>query len=89
MRKVFNTVFAGFALCSTLAIPAVAAADTPSPTTYTLKVVTVYGRRQLPSVVIEIARLSAAHEASVAHEELHRALLEQSMPPALRPQPAR
>ena len=53
---------------------------------YTLKPTTVYGKRQLPSVVIEIARLSAAHEASAAHDHLHNALVESSVPATLRTQ---
>jgi len=42
----------------------------------------------MPSVVIEIARLSAAHEAGAAHEGLRRTLLQQSMPASLQPQAA-
>jgi hypothetical protein len=65
-------------------------ADPPStpaaPTVHVLKPTIVYGRRQLPSVVIEIQRLSAAHEAGEAHEGLHQALMEASVPATLRHQ---
>jgi hypothetical protein len=56
-----------------------------APIVTTLKPVTVYGRSQLP-IVIELRRLSAAHEASVAHETLHNALVAQATPAGLRPQ---
>jgi hypothetical protein len=69
------------------ATTAPAAAAPAQPTNVkVLKTVWVYGRRQLPSVVIEIQRLSAAHEAAEAHESLHNALVESSVPAALRQQ---
>jgi hypothetical protein len=71
------------------AVSASALADESQPTAdapvTTLKPITVVGRTQLP-IVIELKRLSAAHEAGVAHEALHRALLAQSLPQGLRPQ---
>ena len=81
----------GAALAISLSLVSLSAsADPPAPPpagkVTVLKTIVVYGKRQLPSVVIEIARLSAAHEASEAHESLHAALVEQSVPAALRPQ---
>jgi hypothetical protein len=77
-------------MAAALFVPAVAFADNTAPNpegkVYTTKVVNIVGHRQMPSVVIEIARLSAAKEAGAAHETLRNALIEQSMPAALRPQ---
>lgn len=67
------------------AAPAAAAVAAAAPSNVkVLKPTIVYGRRQMPSVVVEIQRLSAAHEAGVAHESLHNALVESSLPAALR-----
>lgn len=77
--------------CAALVVSSVASADEAPPNpegkVYVLKTVRVVGTRQMPSVVIEVARLSAAHEAGAAHEGLRRTLLEQSMPAAFKPQP--
>jgi hypothetical protein len=49
----------------------------------TLPEIVVYGHRQMPSVVIELTRPTAAHEAGAAHEAFRREMLEKSRPPAL------
>ena len=89
MNKKFLAVTIGLSVSISLLAVAlstsVASADEAAPqSVHVTKTVTVYGKRQLPSVVIEIARLSAAHEASVAHDSLRAALVEQSKPAALR-----
>ena len=81
----------GAALAIALSLASLSAsADPPAPPpagkVTVLKTIVVYGKRQLPSVVIEIARLSAAHEASAAHDHLHNALVEASVPATLRTQ---
>ena len=61
-------LFAAIALASVMAVPAIASAEEPAPTVKTLKPVTIVGRLNRPSVVIEITRPTAAHEAGAAHE---------------------
>lgn len=83
-------VVAALVMSSALLAASVASADDTKPTpegkVYVLKPIKIVGTRQLPSVVIEIARLSAAHEAGVAHEGLRKALLEASVPATLKAQ---
>ena len=86
-RMMLHKVVAGFVMSAVLLVGSVATADEspiPEGKVYVLKTVTVVGNRQMPTVVIEIARLSAAREAGAAHENLRRALLEQSVPAALK-----
>lgn len=73
-------------LTTSMAVPSIASADEPGGDgVYRLPVVTVYGRRPArPSVIVELTRTSAAHEAGVAHEGLRESLIRASMPPALR-----
>jgi hypothetical protein len=64
--------------------PSLAFADPDVGSVRTLPVIVVYGRAPKPSVVIELTRPTAAHEAGVAHEVLRTRLVEASAPPALR-----
>jgi hypothetical protein len=75
-------------MSAAVVVPSIASADNSEGKVYVTKVVTIVGHRQLPSVVVEIARLSAAKEAGIAHDSLRTALLEQSVPATLRPSQA-
>lgn len=54
-----------FVLLFVLATPSIALADEPKPVT--TKPVTIVGRPNRPSVVIELKRTTAAREAAAAH----------------------
>ncbi len=88
-----KNVVAALVMSSALVVPSLsslASADDTKPSAdgkvYVLKTVKIVGNRQLPSVVIELARLSAAHEAGAAHENLRKAMLEASVPATLKAQ---
>jgi hypothetical protein len=89
-NTMIHRAFAFAVLSAALVVSSVASADNTPPNpegkVIVLKRIDIVGHRQLPSVVIEIARLSAAKEAGIAHESLRNALLEQSVPAALRSQ---
>jgi hypothetical protein len=72
-------------LCSSLAY-ADSDQNTEGGVVHTIPIITVYGRAPKPSVVIELSRPTAAHEAGSAHEYLRERLTAQSIPPGLRPQ---
>ena len=88
MTKKALGVLVAVSLSLSLCAATASADPTPTPAAPSnvkvLKTVVVVGKRQMPSVVIEIARLSAATEAGAAHETFHAALLEASVPAALR-----
>lgn len=67
-------------------VSVVASADetASAPKVYTTPVVTVYGRPNKPSVVIELTRPTAASAARSAHEEMRNAWLEKSVPATLK-----
>ena len=52
---------------------------------YHLKPITIVGRPNKPSVVIELTRPTAASAARVAHEDFHVALLVSTQPATLGP----
>ncbi len=79
-------LLAGLALASILVVPSLASADTPASedgVTY-LPAITIYGRPNRPSVVIELTRPTAARAASAAHEEMKAAWTAKTEPHPLR-----
>ncbi len=72
VQKLLCWSFALVAASAVLFSAAPASADfpaSPDGVTY-LPVITVYGRPNRPTVVIELTRPSASHEASAAHEDM-------------------
>ena len=59
-------------------------ADDETPIVHTLKPVTIVGRPNKPSVVIELTRPTAAQAARAAHEEFRSALIESLKPATLK-----
>ena len=76
------------ALCASLLFSASASADEPTiDNVKTLPMITIYGKRPpLPSVVVEITRPTAAHEAGRAHDEMRNAWLLKTEPAAMKGQ---
>jgi hypothetical protein len=72
-------VAAALALVSTSAL-----ADDATPIVHVLKPITIVGRPNKPSVVIELTRPTAASAARAAHEEFHNALIESLKPATLK-----
>ncbi len=50
-----------------------------------MKPITIYGRPNMPSVVIELTRPTAAQAARAAHEEMRNAMIESLRPSTLPP----
>jgi hypothetical protein len=72
-------VAAALAIASVLAaLPSTARADDEN--VHTLPVITIYGRPNRPSVVIELTRPTAARAAAAAHEEMKAALVAKTEP---------
>lgn len=79
MKKVALLFAAALGLVTTSAL-----ADDPAPVVYVTKPVTIVGRPNKPSVVIELTRPTAAAAARAAHEELRSALVESLKPATLK-----
>jgi hypothetical protein len=75
-----------FSATMTLLSASTAFADEPgADSVRTLPMITIYGKRPpLPSVVVEITRPTAAHEAGRAHDEMRNAWILASEPTALK-----
>ncbi len=63
------------ALAAVMAVPAIASAEETTVKVTTLKTITIVGRPNRPSVVVELTRPTAAHEAGIAHESLRASLV--------------
>ncbi len=66
-----------------VAAPSSADEASSAPGSVTLKTITVYGRPNMPHVVIELSRPTPAAAARAAHDEMHARLAAASAPPAL------
>ena len=76
-------VAAALAIASALvSLPSTARADDEG--VHTLPVITIYGRPNRPSVIIELTRPTAARAASAAHEEMKAAMVAKTEPRPLR-----
>jgi hypothetical protein len=53
------------------------------PGVFTMKPIIIVGRPNLPSVVIELTRPTAAQSARAAHEEMRNAMIEKLRPATL------
>jgi hypothetical protein len=83
LRTFVILVFAAVSL-----VPFAAFADTSTADEagiHHLKPITIVGRPNKPSVVIELTRPTAAAAARAAHEEFHAALIESLQPATLTP----
>jgi len=77
-------LLSGVLAASALVLLSAAASADETPGVYTTPVVTIYGRPNKPSVVIELTRPTAAAAARAAHEGMRNAWLERSVPAALK-----
>jgi hypothetical protein len=66
-----------------VSVPSSADEASSGPGTVTLKTITVYGRPNMPHVVIELSRPTPAAAARAAHDEMHARLTAASAPAAL------
>ncbi len=66
-----------------VAAPSLADEAASAPGSVTLKTITIVGRPNMPHVVIELSRPTAAAAARAAHDEMHARLTAASAPPAL------
>ncbi len=82
MKRALSALFATGIL---LTVSSAFADEPPAPSVRTLPTITIYGKRPpLPSVVVDVTRPTAAHEAGKAHDEMRNAWLLKTEPAALK-----